>query len=121
MSCTKPDVDRDPELDPDGSQFQIIVVGGVAAIAHGLARLTYDVDVVYSRADNIQRLIAALENHYPRGAPPGLPFRWNAETINAGLNFTMTTTAGDLALPAAPKIWRLSRNFRPSWRRDVVS
>jgi hypothetical protein len=77
---------------------QFIVVG---AIAHGLARLTYDLDVVYSRdANNIRNLCAALQNHKPyfRGAPPGLPFRWDEETIRAGLNFTLTTTAGDLDL-----------------------
>jgi predicted nucleotidyltransferase len=33
-----------------------------------------------------------------RGAPPGLPFRWDERTIQAGLNFTLTTTLGDLDL-----------------------
>ena len=33
-----------------------------------------------------------------RGAPPGLPFRWDSETIQAGLNFTLTTNLGDLDL-----------------------
>jgi len=31
-----------------------------------------------------------------RGAPAGLPFRWDLETISRGLNFTLTTTFGDL-------------------------
>jgi hypothetical protein len=35
---------------------------------------------------------------YLRGAPPGLPFRWAAETLRRGLNFTLTTQAGDLDL-----------------------
>jgi hypothetical protein len=80
---------------------QFIVVGGGAAIAHGLARLTYDVDVVYARdPDNIRNLCAALRNHRPylRGAPPGLPFNLDEETIKAGLNFTLTTSVGDLDL-----------------------
>ena len=80
---------------------RFIVVGGGAAIAHGLARLTYDVDVVYARdPDNIRNLSVALQDHHPylRGAPPGLPFRWDEQTIQAGLNFTLTTTAGDLDL-----------------------
>jgi predicted nucleotidyltransferase len=88
-----------PLLATHGVRF--IVVGGGAAIAHGLARLTYDVDVVYARDDeNIRNLIAAFENHRPylRGAPPGLPFRWDEVTIKAGLNFTLTTTAGDIDL-----------------------
>lgn len=33
-----------------------------------------------------------------RGAPPGLPFEWSAATLRAGLNFTLTTTAGTLDL-----------------------
>jgi len=76
-----------------------IVVGGVAAAAHGGARATYDVDVVYSRSpDNIARLAEALASLKPylRGAPPGLPFVWDADTIAHGLNFTLTTTLGDL-------------------------
>jgi predicted nucleotidyltransferase len=76
-----------------------IVVGGVAATAHGSARATYDVDVVYARsADNLARLAEALSplEPYLRGAPAGLPFRWDAETIAHGLNFTLTTTLGDL-------------------------
>jgi hypothetical protein len=76
-----------------------IVVGGVAAVAHGSARLTQDLDVVYSRApQNIRRLAAALAPHAPylRGAPSGLPFRWSEETIRRGLNFTLTTASGDL-------------------------
>ena len=33
---------------------------------------------------------------YLRGAPPGLPFRFDVGTIKRGLNFTLTTSAGDL-------------------------
>jgi predicted nucleotidyltransferase len=86
-------------LAQDGVEF--IIVGGVAATAHGSARLTRDLDVVYSRSpQNIARLAAALAPHSPylRGAPPGLPFRWDAETIRRGLNFTLTTAFGDLDL-----------------------
>lgn len=76
---------------------RFIVVGGMAGIAHGAARLTFDIDCVYDRADdNIQRLAAVMERFRPalRGAPPGLPFRFDAATISAGLNFTLDTTAG---------------------------
>jgi hypothetical protein len=31
---------------------------------------------------------------YLRGAPPGLPFRFDLETLRAGLNFTLTTDLG---------------------------
>lgn len=82
-----------------GAEF--IVVGGVAARAHGSARLTNDLDVLYRRTpDNIERLVAALKMHSPylRGAPPGLPFRWETDTVRKGLNFTLTTSFGDLDL-----------------------
>jgi predicted nucleotidyltransferase len=80
---------------------RFIVVGGAAATAHGSARLTQDIDLVYERSEeNITRLTAALEafDPYLRGAPPGLPFRFDAETVKHGLNFTLTTTIGDLDL-----------------------
>ncbi|HEV8530799.1 MAG TPA: hypothetical protein VGT00_05250 [Methylomirabilota bacterium] len=87
------------ELHRAGVEF--IIVGGVAATIHGSARLTQDLDLVYARTpENIARLAAALAPHSPylRGAPPGLPFRWDAETIRRGLNFTLTTALGDLDL-----------------------
>lgn len=80
---------------------RFIVIGGGAAIAHGLARSTYDVDVVYARdAENIRNLSASLQGRQPymRGVPPGLPFHWDERTIQAGLNFTLTTSLGDLDL-----------------------
>src|SRR5262245_38482274 len=80
-------------------EVEFIVIGGVAAIAHGTARLTQDVDVVYRRTpENIERVVATLAplNPYPRGAPPGLPFKWDSRTLANGLNFTFTTDLGDL-------------------------
>lgn len=80
-------------------KVRFIVIGGGASIAHGLARATYDVDVVYARdAENIRNLAAALQAHQPylRGAPPGLPFHWDERTIQAGLNFSLTTSLGKL-------------------------
>jgi predicted nucleotidyltransferase len=78
-----------------------ILVGGLAATVHGSARLTQDVDVVYSREpQNLTRLVAALGpiQPYLRGAPPDLPFRWDDETLAKGLNFTLSTKLGDLDL-----------------------
>lgn len=88
------------EILSDGG-VEFVIVGGVAAAAHGAARTTLDLDVVYGRSpENIGRLVAALSSAspYPRGAPPGLPFRWDARTIENGLNFTLTTTHGDIDL-----------------------
>ena len=80
---------------------EFILVGGVAATVHGSSRLTVDVDAVYSRdRRNVERLVLALTPYHPylRGAPPGLPFRWDTATILQGLNFTLTTDIGDLDL-----------------------
>jgi predicted nucleotidyltransferase len=80
---------------------EFILVGGVAATVHGSSRLTRDVDVVYARTpENIERVVRALAPHRPylRGAPPGLPFSWDARTIVRGLNFTLTTTLGAIDL-----------------------
>lgn len=80
---------------------RFIIIGGFAATAHGSAFLTVDLDIVYDRAaDNVDRLVTALAplEPYLRGAPPGLPFRLDASTIARGLNFTLTTRAGDLDL-----------------------
>jgi predicted nucleotidyltransferase len=83
------------------AEVDFILVGGVAAAALGSARLTQDMDVVYSREkDNLARLAAALAPYEPylRGAPPGLPFRWSSETLGRGMNFTLSTTIGDIDL-----------------------
>jgi len=80
---------------------EFIVVGGVAARAHGSARLTDDLDVSYRRNhENIGRVVDALAPYQPylRGAPPGLPFKWEVETIQRGLNFTLITTLGPIDL-----------------------
>lgn len=78
-----------------------IIVGGVAATVHGATRLTQDVDVVYDRSSaNLERIVDALRPYSPylRGAPEGLPFEWSARTLARGLNFTLTTTLGDIDL-----------------------
>jgi len=80
---------------------EVVVVGGLAAQAHGSARLTQDADFIYSRSPkNIARLVETLAPFAPylRGAPPGLPFRFDKETVQRGLNFTLTTALGDLDL-----------------------
>jgi len=79
----------------------VIVIGGLAAQAHGSARITQDTDFLYSRTrDNIERLTAALLPYQPylRGAPPGLPFRFDARAVQQGLNFTLRTALGDIDL-----------------------
>jgi hypothetical protein len=83
-------------------EVEFIVAGGAAAIAHGSARLTQDLDIVYQRSpENIDRLIAAL------GRPQSLPARRRSRTtvcmglctLARGLNFTLVTSLGDIDLP----------------------
>ncbi len=83
------------------AEVEFVIVGGLAATVHGSARLTQDIDVVYGRSTgNIERLVSALSplQPYLRGVPAGLPFDWSRSTIERGLNFTLTTTAGDIDL-----------------------
>jgi len=78
-----------------------IVVDGAAAIAHGSVRLTSDLDIVYQRTSpNLDSLVAALVDHQPylRGAPPGLPFKWDKTTLLRGINFTLISSLGDIDL-----------------------
>jgi predicted nucleotidyltransferase len=80
---------------------KFIIIGGVAAVVHGSARSTFDLDVVYSRnPDNIRRLVQTLRPYSPylRDAPDGLPFVFDQETVQKGLNFTLTTQLGNLDL-----------------------
>lgn len=80
---------------------EFILIGGAAAIVHGSARVTEDIDVVYARSPaNIERLVNALAAHHPylRGVPAGLPFQFDADTVRRGLNFTLVTDLGDVDL-----------------------
>jgi hypothetical protein len=86
---------------PVRARVDFILIGGMAAILHGSARVTFDVDLVYSRAhENVEHLASALTPHAPylRDAPPDLPFSWDAKTISAGLNFALTIKLGDVDL-----------------------
>jgi len=83
------------------AQVEFILIGGLAATLLGSSRFTRDLDIVYNRSpENIARLVEALKPFEPylRGAPPGLPFRWDAETVKRGLNFTLITTIGPIDL-----------------------
>ena len=83
------------------NDVEFVIIGGLAATLHGSARVTYDLDVVYNRTpENLSKIVAALSPFEPylRGAPEGLPFRFDVETLKRGLNFTLSTTAGPIDL-----------------------
>lgn len=80
-----------------------IVIGGLSATFHGSARVTYDLDVCYSRASaNLRRLAEALAPFHPRprGFPAGLPFVWDERTLRNGTVFTLQTDLGAIDLLA---------------------
>lgn len=84
------------------SEVEFIIIGGVAAVLHGSARLTQDLDLVDVTLirENLWRIVRALQDHAPylRGAPPGLPFKLDEPTLRMGLNFTLVTKLGDIDL-----------------------
>jgi hypothetical protein len=106
---------------------EFILVGGLAAVVWGASRFTRDIELVYRRTpENLRRLADALAPFapYPRDAPPNLPFRWDAETLQRGLNFTLSTDAGPIDLlgevVAAACTTRCARGFpRNGQRREV--
>jgi hypothetical protein len=79
------------------------IIGGWAAILHGGANVTNDLDVCYSRQpENLKRLAGALAPFHPRlrDLPGDLPFVWDAATLRNGTNFTLSTDFGGIDLLA---------------------
>ena len=82
---------------------EFVVIGGLSATLHGSARVTYDLDICYSRTiGNLRRLAVALAPFHPRprGFPPDLPFVWDEVTLRNGTVFTLQTDLGELDLLA---------------------
>lgn len=84
---------------------RFVVIGGVAMALYGSDHNTSDLDFCYARDPaNLEKLVAALAPLHPslRGAPEGLPFRWDSRTLRNGLNFTLSTDYGSLDLIGEP-------------------
>lgn len=80
-----------------------VVIGGWAAIFHGSAHVTNDLDICYARdKENLRKLADALAPYHPRprGFPHGLPFVWDTGTLANGTMFTLTTDLGIIDLLA---------------------
>lgn len=92
------------------SNVRFILIGGMAAILHGDAGVTMDVDIVPAyEPENLDRLADALRRMAPRiraeGAPTGLPFDCSDEFLaNLGPEgmLDLTTAFGDVDLTFAP-------------------
>lgn len=78
-----------------------VVVGGVAASAHGSARVTDDLDVCYDTAvPSLERLAQLLASWhaYPRDIESDLPFIMDAQTLRMAPTLTLDTSEGRLDL-----------------------
>ncbi len=89
------------------ADVRFVLVGGLAAQAHGSASLTSDLDICYARdAINLQALarvlddLAAVRRGLPADAPRMPPL--DARTLRAGGLFTLSTRFGDFDLLADP-------------------
>jgi hypothetical protein len=81
-------------------KIRFVVVGGLAAAAHGSSRVTNDLDVCYDASDSrnvdaLARLLASWRA-YPRGVEEGLPFIMDSRTLRGAPVLTLTTSEGDL-------------------------
>lgn len=83
---------------------ELIVVGGLAAVAQGAPIATFDLDVVHRRTvDNVDRLLALLGElgaHY-RGRPGGPPMAPTREVLLGTGHSLLMTSLGPLDLLGA--------------------
>jgi hypothetical protein len=82
-----------------------VVIGGVAAVLHGSARATFDLDVCFaSNAENLEALGSTLVGlgAQLRGVSEAVPFVPDAAALRRVEVLTLTTTAGDLDVLRAP-------------------
>lgn len=81
------------------AEVSFIVIGGMAAVAQGSSYVTADLDIFYERqTHNYPKIATALRPLHPRlrGVDPSLPFVLDEVALRSGMNFTLTTDAGDL-------------------------
>jgi hypothetical protein len=89
------------------ADVQFVIVGGLAAQAHGSPSITADLDIVplwdptnLQRIEFVLRDIAAIRDGAPPNSPPLRPL--DARTLLAGAVFTLNSRFGRLDLLANP-------------------
>jgi hypothetical protein len=94
-----------------------VVIGGVAAVAHGASRLTGDLDITYSTdAPNLASLGEALRelDARLRGVDEDVPLAPDGRALRRTTILTLDTSAGPLDLlsqpPGAPPYRELRRD-----------
>lgn len=88
-------------------KVDFIVIGGLAALAHGSNIPTRDVDITPERsAANLKRLSDALDELGASvrvdSVEGGLPFSHDAESLAAARTWNLLTDAGDLDIAIVP-------------------
>ncbi|MXW02658.1 MAG: hypothetical protein F4X59_13650 [Holophagales bacterium] len=107
------------------AEVRYVLIGGMAAILHGDAGVTIDLDIAPAfDPDNLERLAAALRSLGARiraeGSPEGVPFDCSAAFLrNLGRDavLNLTTRAGDIDVAFTPTG---TQGFR-DLKRDAIS
>lgn len=82
-----------------------VVIGGIAAVLHGSARATFDLDICFATPpENLEHLGSALTEleARPRGVPDDVPFVPDAATLRRIEVVTLSTIAGELDILRSP-------------------
>jgi hypothetical protein len=88
-------------------EVKFVMIGGMAAAAHGSAHVTFDVDItpVVSK-ENLDRLSRALDELHARirtdAVRDGLPFDHSGESLMRARIWNLTTDYGDLDITTEP-------------------
>ena len=106
----------------DRHDVRYVLVGGLAAVLHGSAHVTTDVDIVPEEAaGNLERLSAALRELDARirvtGEPDGVAFDPAPESLRRVRIWNLQTTQGDLDIAFEPSGTRGYEDLR----RDMVA
>lgn len=107
------------------AEIRYVLIGGMAAILHGDAGVTIDLDIAPAfDPENLERLAAALRSLGARvraeGSPEGVPFDCSGAFLhNLGRDavLNLTTRAGDIDVAFTPTG---TQGFR-DLKRDAVS
>jgi hypothetical protein len=86
-------------------KVDFVVIGGVAAVLHGSARLTFDLDICFANdranLDALGAVLTSLDARL-RGVPEDVPFVADGATLKRVDVLTLTTVAGDLDVLRVP-------------------
>jgi hypothetical protein len=104
LQRTELDVERLLRTLVDGG-VDFVVIGGVAAILHGSARATFDLDICFANdagnLEALERVLISLDARL-RGVAEDVPFVADSATLRRVDVLTLSTVAGDLDVLRIP-------------------